>query len=112
MTTTEKHGPTAAGSGAGATESFRRAGARGGTGAVDAQRVDAVVTAVSEGVHAAIRTHKVTYPEYQAAKKWLIEVCEGSEWPLLLDLVAEHVVEEVAAESQQGTNYERPLRIL
>jgi catechol 1,2-dioxygenase len=103
MTTAEKHGPTAAGSGAGATESFRRTSARGGRGPVDAQRVDAVVTAVLEGVHAAIRTHKVTYPEYQAAKKWLIEVGEGGEWPLSLDLVAEHVVEEVAAESQQGT---------
>jgi catechol 1,2-dioxygenase len=77
MTTTEKHSPTAAGAGASATESFRRAGARGGMGAVDPPRVDAVVTAVLEGVHAVIRTHKVTYPEFQAAKKWLIEIGEA-----------------------------------
>jgi catechol 1,2-dioxygenase len=97
------HSPTAAGSGASATESFRRASARGGTGAVDPQRVDAVVTAVLEGVHTAIRTHKVTYPEFQASKSWLIEIGEGGEWPLLLDLMVEHVVEEIAAETQQGT---------
>jgi catechol 1,2-dioxygenase len=102
MTTTEKHTPTAAGSGASATESFRRASAQGAA-AVDPQRVDAVVRAVLDGVHAAIRTHKVTYPEFQAAKKWLIEVGEGGEWPLFLDVFVEHVVEEVAAETQQGT---------
>jgi catechol 1,2-dioxygenase len=102
MTTTEKHAPTAAGSGASATESFRRASSQGGA-AVSAERVDAVVRAVLEGVHAAIRTHKVTYPEFQAAKKWLIEVGEGGEWPLFLDVFVEHVVEEVAAQTQQGT---------
>lgn len=102
MTTTEKHSPTAAGSGASATESFRRAGAEGAA-AVDPQRVDAVVRAVLEGVHAAIRTHQVTYPEFQAAKKWLIELGEGGEWPLFLDVFLEHVVEEVAAQTQQGT---------
>ena len=103
MTTTQPPSPTAAASGASATESFRRASSQGGAGGVDAQRVDAVVRAVLQGVHDAIRTQKVTYPEFQAAKKWLIEVGEGGEWPLLLDVFVEHVVEEVAAETQEGT---------
>jgi catechol 1,2-dioxygenase len=45
----------------------------------------------------------VTYPEFQAAKAWLIEVGEGGEWPLFLDVFVEHVVEEVAARTQTGT---------
>src|SRR5437763_3021566 len=102
MTTTEKHTPTAAGSGASATESFRRSSSQGG-GTVSAERVDAVVRAVLEGVHAAIRREQVTYPEFQAAKNWLIEVGEGGEWPLFLDVFVEHVVEEGAARTQTGT---------
>ncbi|MGH3585056.1 MAG: catechol 1,2-dioxygenase [Pseudonocardia sp.] len=101
--TTENHSPTAAGSGASATEAFRRVSGQGGAHAVDPQRVDAVARAVLEGVHHAIRTHGVTYAEFQAAKEWLIEVGEGGEWPLFLDVFVEHVVEEVAAATQQGT---------
>jgi catechol 1,2-dioxygenase len=70
---------------------------------VPPERVDAVVRAVLDGVHTAIREHKVTYPEFQAAKAWLIQVGEGGEWPLFLDVFVEHVVEEVQAETQQGT---------
>ncbi|GHE88250.1 catechol 1,2-dioxygenase [Amycolatopsis deserti] len=56
-----------------------------------------------DGVHEAIRTHEVTYPEFTAAKQWLIEVGESGEWPLLLDVFVEHEVEEVAARAQHGT---------
>lgn len=109
--------PTAAASGASATEVFRAS--RGtdngnhsdnpdnpdnpGNGKVSAERVDTVVRAVLAGVHEAIRRHEVSYPEFQAAKQWLIDVGEGGEWPLFLDVFVEHVVEEVAARSQQGT---------
>ncbi|WP_214366106.1 catechol 1,2-dioxygenase [Pseudonocardia sp. H11422] len=103
MTTTEKSAPTAAGSGASATQAFRATRQQGAGEAVSPERVDAVVRAVLAGVHEAVRTHKVTYPEFQAAKKWLIEVGEGGEWPLFLDVFVEHVVEAVAAETQQGT---------
>lgn len=95
--------PTAAGSGANATEAFLASKERRGSVAVDTERVNAVVTAILQGAHAAIREHKVTYPEFQAAKSWLMRVGEGGEWPLLLDVFVEHVVEEVTAESQQGT---------
>ncbi len=105
MTTTEQPSPTAAGSGASATASFRSTEKyRGGDSAtVSPERVSTVVKAVLAGVHQAIRDHEVTYPEFQAAKAWLIEVGEGGEWPLFLDVFVEHVVEEVQAATQQGT---------
>ncbi|WP_028928875.1 catechol 1,2-dioxygenase [Pseudonocardia asaccharolytica] len=101
MTTTQN--PTAAGSGASATEAFRASRQQTEGAAVSAERVSAVVTAVLDGVRAAVREHQVTYPEYQAAKQWLIDVGEGGEWPLFLDVFVEHVVEQNAAQTQEGT---------
>lgn len=103
MTTTD-HNPTAAGSGASASQAFRVSREEGAAEAVSAERVATVVRAVLDGVHQAIRSHKVTYPEFQAAKQWLMDVGEGGEWPLFLDVFVEHEVEQVAAETQQGTN--------
>jgi catechol 1,2-dioxygenase len=103
MTTTDSS-PTAAGSGSSASQAFRAsAAAGGGAGDVPPERVDAVVTAVLAGVHRSIRDENVTYPEFQAAKQWLMDVGEGGEWPLFLDVFVEHVVEEVAARSQNST---------
>lgn len=73
-----------------------------GTGA-DADRVAAVVGAALEGIRAAIRDHKVTYAEFDAFKRWLIEVSDTGEWPLFLDVYLEFEVERVAAGSQQGS---------
>lgn len=101
MTTTD-HFPTAAGSGASATQAFRAARQQNSMD-VTAERISEVVSAVLGGVHKAIRVKKVTYPEFQAAKQWLIEIGEGGEWPLFLDVFVEHVVEEIAAEQQHGT---------
>ncbi|WP_448616495.1 catechol 1,2-dioxygenase [Modestobacter sp. URMC 112] len=96
--------PTAAGSGANATASFRSTEQyHAGSVTVPSERVSAVVSAVLTGVHQAIREHDVTYSEFQAAKAWMIEVGEGGEWPLFLDVFVEHVVEEVAARTQAGT---------
>ena len=106
MTTTHDS-PTAAGSGANATDAFRASlqRAEGGTtqGDTSPERVSAVISAVLAGIHGAIREQQVTYPEFQAAKQWLIEVGEGGEWPLWLDVFVEHVVEDVAAKTQEGT---------
>ena len=103
--TTVGQSPTAAGSGASATQSFRTTekyqGARGE--AASPERVSKVVEAVLASLHQVIRDYEVTYPEYQAAKGWLIEVGEGGEWPLFLDVFVEHAVEEVQAATQQGT---------
>ena len=99
--TTATHSPTAAGSGANATEAFRSV--QHETADVSPERVSTDVRAVLGGVHQAIRDYDVTYPAFQAAKAWLIAVGEGGEWPLFLDVFVEHVIEEVAARSQQGT---------
>ncbi|HEX4357410.1 MAG TPA: catechol 1,2-dioxygenase [Pseudonocardia sp.] len=105
MTTTEHTpSPSAAGSGASASEVFRasRSGAET-AGAVSASRVDEVARAVLKAVHDVVRAKDVTYPEFQAAKQWLMDVGETGEWPLFLDVFVEHVVEEVAARTQHGT---------
>ncbi|WP_405559750.1 catechol 1,2-dioxygenase [Streptomyces sp. NBC_01180] len=93
---------TAAASGAAATEQFRsRQG--GGVPGADTQRVDTLVTELLTATHDIIRRHKVTYEEYNALKAWLIRVGEDGEWPLFLDVWVEHVVEEVAGESREGS---------
>ncbi|MDT7588497.1 MAG: catechol 1,2-dioxygenase [Pseudonocardiales bacterium] len=104
MTSTEQKSPSAAGSGASATEVFRASRASTeAEGAVAAERVDEVARAVLTAVHDVIRDKDVSYSEFQAVKQWLMDVGEGGEWPLFLDVFVEHVVEEVAARTQQGT---------
>ncbi|GHH42385.1 catechol 1,2-dioxygenase [Lentzea cavernae] len=98
---TAVHSPTAADSGASASANFRST-TRSSVD-VSPERVSTVATAVLKGVHEAIREHDVTYPEFQAAKQWLMDLGEGGEWPLFLDVFVEHVVEEVAARTQDGT---------
>ncbi|HEY2206555.1 MAG TPA: catechol 1,2-dioxygenase [Pseudonocardia sp.] len=112
MTTTESTpsipaqggSPTAAGSGANASETFRASRASGAeAAAVSIERVDELARAVLGAVHDVIRDKDVTYPEFQAAKQWLMDLGDGGEWPLFLDVFVEHVVEEVAARTQSGT---------
>jgi catechol 1,2-dioxygenase len=95
--------PTAARSGASASESFKASKERRGAADTSPERVSTIVSAVLKGVHAAISDHDVTYPEFQAAKAWLMEVGETGEWPLFMDVFVEHVVEEVASRQQHGT---------
>ncbi|WP_328324782.1 catechol 1,2-dioxygenase [Kribbella sp. NBC_00382] len=102
MTTTHES-PSAADSGASASESFKASLERRGSAASSSERVATVVTGILKGIHDAIRANDVTYPEFQAAKAWLISVGEGGEWPLFMDVFVEHVVEEVAAQNQKGS---------
>ncbi|GAA1214195.1 catechol 1,2-dioxygenase [Prauserella alba] len=102
MTMTEQS-PSAVDSGTSATEAFRVARRESTTTDISPQRVGDVVGSVLAGIHDAIRSREVTYDEFQAAKAWLIEVGEGGEWPLFLDVFVEHTVEEVAARAQRGT---------
>lgn len=100
MTQEQTQAPSAASSGASATERFRsdkKAGA-----SADPERVDLLAREVIGAVHDTIRRHKVTYDEYNALKSWLISVGEDGEWPLFLDVWIEHVVEEVATEHREG----------
>jgi catechol 1,2-dioxygenase len=95
--------PTAAASGASASGAFLASRQRRGSAGTSTERADAVFRALLDAVHKVIDEYEVTYPEFQAVKGWLIEVGEGNEWPLFLDVFVEHVVEEVAARTQSGT---------
>jgi catechol 1,2-dioxygenase len=95
--------PTAAGSGANASKNFKSSAATADVANTPPERVAAIVTAVLKGVHDAIAEHDVSYPEFQAAKAWLMAVGEGGEWPLFMDVFVEHAVEAQVATSQRGT---------
>jgi catechol 1,2-dioxygenase len=103
MTTAPTHAPTAAGSGSAATNAFRENRVQQGAATTDQERVDTFARDVLGRIHDAIREHHLTYPEYQAVKKWLIEVGENGEWPLFLDVFVEHVVEDVVSEGREGS---------
>nr|WP_296765275.1 catechol 1,2-dioxygenase [Rhodococcus sp. (in: high G+C Gram-positive bacteria)] len=98
---TETEKATAAASGANATQRFTSDKAHGAT--TPPERVSALARQVLAGVHQTIRDNAVTYEEYNALKAWLINVGQTGEWPLFLDVWVEHVVEEVASESREGS---------
>ncbi|PUA82264.1 catechol 1,2-dioxygenase [Nocardioides currus] len=101
--TTIQDSPTAAGSGANASQVFKDTASTRDVADTPPERVAAIVTSILQGVHGAIAEHDVTYPEFQAAKAWLMSVGEGGEWPLFMDVFVEHAVEEQVAKSQTGT---------
>lgn len=94
--------PTAAASGASATERFL-SDKTGVAGAADPERVSTLAGDVIAAVHDTIRRHRVSYEEYNALKAWLIQVGQDGEWPLFLDVWVEHVVEEVATDHRKGS---------
>ncbi|WP_306319745.1 MULTISPECIES: catechol 1,2-dioxygenase [unclassified Streptomyces] len=99
--TTPAEQATAAASGNAATAAFAqksRSGAASGT-----ERVDTLASELLAAVRDIVRRHRVTYAEYDALKAWLIQVGEDGEWPLFLDVWIEHVVEEVANASREGS---------
>ncbi|WP_432847962.1 catechol 1,2-dioxygenase [Amycolatopsis sp. CA-161197] len=98
---TEVVSPTAAASGASATERFQERAK--GSASADAARVDAIATDALAALHEVVRKHQLTYDEYNAFKAWLIRVGEDGEWPLFLDVFIEHEVEKVANASREGT---------
>ncbi|WP_326566400.1 catechol 1,2-dioxygenase [Amycolatopsis rhabdoformis] len=98
---TEVVSPTAAASGASATERFQERAKS--SAASDAARVDAIATDALAALHEVVRKHQLTYDEYNAFKAWLIRVGEDGEWPLFLDVFLEHEVEKVANASREGT---------
>ena len=106
MSTTQDS-PTAAGSGASASDSFKASMAGRGAAATSAERVATMVTAVLHGIHEAISEHQVTYPEYQATKAWMIEVGETGEWPLFLDVFVEHVSRRWPPDSERHQGHDR-----
>ncbi|BBG00101.1 MULTISPECIES: catechol 1,2-dioxygenase [Pseudonocardia] len=95
--------PTAADSGANASDAFRASTARHGSAGTSTERADRLIRRTLEAIHQVIREEEVTYPEFQTVKAWLMAVGEGGEWPLFLDVFVEHEVEKVAARTQHGT---------
>lgn len=100
MTTTEFDNPTAAGSGSAATDKFKNERVSADT---PPERVAAIAKDALAALNQVILDHSVTYPEYRVLKQWLIDLGEGGEWPLFLDVFIEHSVEEVLARSRKGT---------
>lgn len=98
--TTDQTTATAAASGANATQQFLSRSKAAGT---SKERADAVASDVLAAIHDVVRRHRVTYDEYDALKSWLIQVGLDGEWPLFLDVWVEHVVEEVANDSREGS---------
>ncbi|WP_213576607.1 catechol 1,2-dioxygenase [Rhodococcus sp. USK13] len=98
MTTTTT--PSAAGSGNAATDKFT--GERF-TADTSPERLSAIATEALADLGALIQKHAITYPEYRVLKQWLIDVGEGGEWPLLLDVFVEHEIEDVNSRNFQGT---------
>ena len=98
MTTLES--PTAVGSGTAATDKFKNERVSADT---SPERLAAIAKDALGALHKVILDHNVTYPEYRVFKQWLIDVGEGGEWPLFLDVFIEHAVEEVLARSRKGT---------
>ncbi|MFD7292157.1 catechol 1,2-dioxygenase [Streptomyces sp. NPDC059897] len=99
--TTSTEQATASASGNAATAAFAQKSRSGA--ASSTERVDTLASELIAAVHDIVRRHKVTYAEYDALKAWLIQVGEDGEWPLFLDVWIEHVVEEVANESREGS---------
>jgi catechol 1,2-dioxygenase len=100
MTATEDQA-TAAATGASATERFRTD--KTITADTPPERVSMLARELLEAVHGIIRSRHVSYAEYDALKAWLIQVGADGEWPLFLDVFVEHVVEEVASATREGS---------
>lgn len=92
----------AADSGANATRVFQQ---KEGTARpqVSKERVDEVAAAAIKALHEVIRDKQVTYQEYDALKAWMIQVGLDGEWPLVLDVWIEHVIEESANADREGS---------
>lgn len=90
MTTIDS--PSAKGSGSAATDRFKTERATADT---TVERAKAIYDDVLDSLGEIIRKYEVTYAEYKVLKQWVIEVGEGGEWPLWLDVFVEHHVEDV-----------------
>lgn len=68
------------------------------------ERCEQVVGELVRRIHALVTEHDISYEEYEQAKQWLIDVGEAGEWPLLLDVFVEHVVETQAYKDRPGSD--------
>lgn len=68
------------------------------------QRTETVVSALMDAIRNVILEHKVTYPEYDAAKQYAIELGEAGEWPLFADVFFEAAVEQVESDTNDASD--------
>jgi catechol 1,2-dioxygenase len=66
-------------------------------------RAETLVSEVLNAIRGVIADQDVSYEEYQAAKRWLIDVGEAGEWPLFLDVFVETFVERQAFANRGGS---------
>lgn len=72
-------------------------------GDISADRVDTTAMAVINALRGVIRDQSVSYPEFEAVKRWFVDIGEQREWGLLLDMLFESTVEEVASCAHEAT---------
>jgi catechol 1,2-dioxygenase len=77
------------------------------------ERAATVVGELLESVRSTILDHRVTYQEFDAAKRFVMDLGEAGEWPLFADVFFETAVERLMAEQQGllGTTIEGPYYI-
>ena len=92
--------PTASGSGSAATDKFKGNRVSSDT---SKERAAAIYKDVLTKLSEVIYEHEVTYDEYRVLKQWLIDVGEGGEWPLWLDVFLEHFIEDSNSRIFNGT---------
>ena len=66
-------------------------------------RLDAVVSSIVEGVRNALREHDVTFEEYRKGFKFMMDVAEAKELPLLMDLFLNTTIVEIQNRQAQGS---------
>ena len=66
-------------------------------------RLDAVVSSIVEGVRGALKEHDVTFDEYRQAVKFLKEVTEAKELPLLVDVFFNTTIVEIENSHRKGS---------
>lgn len=65
-------------------------------------RVNHLVSELLSATHDIVRRHRLTYAEYDALKAGLIRVGVAGEWPSVIDVLVERVIEGVANTDRQG----------
>jgi catechol 1,2-dioxygenase len=66
-------------------------------------RTDELAGGLLRHIHQQIAASDLTYEEFGALKKWLIDVGEAGEWPLFLDVFVESAVEQNAFKGREGS---------
>ena len=69
-----------------------------------AGRTSTVIAALFDAVREVIVTHRVSYAEYDMAKRYLLDVSEAGEWPLFADVFFEAAVELIAGEGATSSD--------